>query len=187
MYTKSDTTVNIYNVKGNAVKLDQLGKKSGKVEGSMIFDLSAKSVKLTNPARKVWSEQKNEVPATVKGTPKVEVTKNTKTILGLKCTEYIVTDDAENTKISYWIYKPSGKGPKFEFFTPVVNILNRKDKQSTYFKQIKDLPAGSMPLLSIESTLDGKQVTKLETTKVDKKTVDAATLTVPADYKKFEQ
>lgn len=187
MYTKTDTTLNMYSVKGDAVKLDQYGKKSGKVEGSMVFDLKAKSVKLVNPARKVWSTQKNEVPATITGSPKVEVTKNTKTLQGLKCTEYIVTNEAENTKISYWIYKPDAKGSKFEFFSPVVNVLNRKDKQSTYWRQIKDLPAGSMPMLSIETSIkDGKQVTKLETIKVEKKTVDASTLTVPADYKKYE-
>jgi hypothetical protein len=187
MYSKSDTTTNIYNVKGNAVKLDQLGKKSGKVEGAMVFDLAAKTVKLMNPSRKVWSDQRSEIPATVKGTPTVEKTANIKTLQGLKCTEYIVSDAAENTKISYWVYSPDKKGPKFDFFMPLVQILNRKDKASTYWKQIKDLPAGSMPLLSVETTMDGKHVGKLETIKVEKKTLDAASVSIPADYKKYEQ
>ena len=38
METNKDTTTNIYYVKGNTVKLDQLGRKSGKVEGSFVFD-----------------------------------------------------------------------------------------------------------------------------------------------------
>ena len=39
METAKDTTTNIYYVKGNTVKLDQIGRKSGKVEGSFIFDI----------------------------------------------------------------------------------------------------------------------------------------------------
>ena len=77
---------------------------------------------------------------------------------------------------------------KFDFFIPVLNLLTRKDKQSLYWKEIKNLPAGSMPMMSVETTLsDGKQVTKLQMTKVQRKALKAATLTVPADYKKFEQ
>jgi hypothetical protein len=44
-----------------------------------------------------------------------------------------------------------------------------------------------MPMLSFETTLDGAAVSKLEVIKVDKKTIDASQVSVPADYKKFEQ
>ncbi len=182
METKKDTTTNIYYVKGDHVKLDQLGRRSGKVEGSFVFDLVNKNVKFINPARKVWGEHKSETPPVLKGKCEVIKTKNARTLAGKKCTEYIVKNTEENTQISFWI-----SSEKFDFFMPLVKLWNRKDKASVYFNQITDLPKGSMPMLSVETTLDGKPIGKLEVTKVDKKNIDQSQVTVPADYKKFEQ
>ena len=182
METKKDTTTNIYYVKGDHVKLDQLGKKTGKVEGSFVFDMSNKQIKFVNPARKVWGEHKSETPPVIKGKCETTKTKNTKTFLGKKCTEYIVKNTEENTQINYWI-----TSDKFDFFVPFVKMWNRKDKQSIYFNQIKDLPKGAMPMASYETTIDGKAVSKLEMTKIEKKTLELTQVSVPADFKKFEQ
>jgi hypothetical protein len=71
---------------------------------------------------------------------------------------------------------------------PVVKLWNRKDKQSIYLCQIKDLPEGSMPLLSEEKQIsDGKSITKLEVVKIGKKVPDDASLEVPPTYNKFDQ
>ena len=71
---------------------------------------------------------------------------------------------------------------------PLVKLWNRKDKQSIYFNQIKDLPKGSMPLMSEEKTLtDMKSVSKLEVSKFGKGAVNASKLAIPAEYNKFEQ
>lgn len=183
METKKDTTINIYYVKGNNVKLDQMGRKSGKVEGSFVFDLAGKSIKFVNPARKVWGDHKSETPPTIQGTCEVSKLKTTKMVAGKMCTEYIVKNTAENTQIVYWITTE-----KFDFFVPLVKLWNRKDKQSIYFNQIKDLPKGAMPMLSIETTADGKTtMSKLEVVKIEKKSIDASMVAVPSDYKKFEQ
>jgi hypothetical protein len=182
-YTTKDTTTNVYMVKDNNVKLDQYGKKSGNVEGSFVFDLGANTIKFVNPKRKVWGEHKSETPPVIKGTCVSAITKNQKTIQGIKCTEFTVKNAEENTIISYWI----GKGD-FNFFAPLVKLWNRKDKQSIYFNQIKDLPPGAMPILSEEKQInDGKLVTKLEVTKITKAVIENDKLSVPADYKKFEQ
>lgn len=182
-FTTKDTTINIYNIKDKAVKLDQFGKKTGAVEGSFVFDLAANTIKFVNPKRKVWGEHKSDTPPILKGVCESTKTKNTKTIQGVKCNEFIVKNTEENTAITYWI-----AGGKYEFFAPLVKLWNRKDKQSIYFNNIKDLPAGAMPMLSEEKQIsDGKLVTRLEVTKITKGGVDEAKLAVPADYKKFEQ
>lgn len=182
-YTNKDTTTNVYMVKEKNVKLDQYGKKSTNVEGSFVFDLANNSIKFVNPRRKVWGEHKSETPPIIKGVCETVKTKNTKTIQGLKCTEIIVKNAEENTTISYWI--ATGK---YDFFIPLVKLWNRKDKQSIYFNQMKDLAPGSMPILSEEKQIsDGKVITRLEVTKMSKETIDDAKLAVPADYKKFEQ
>lgn len=183
METSKDTTTNIYYVKGNDVKLDQIGKKSGKVEGSFVFDLANNQVKFVNPVRKVWGEHKSETPPVSKGQFVSAKGAGTKTVQNVKCVEYTVKNAEENTIVTYWI--ATGK---YDFFIPLVKLWNRKDKQSIYFNQLKDLPKGSMPLLSEERQIsDGKLVSKLEVTKLNKSTVDAAKVAVPADYKKFEQ
>ncbi len=183
METKKDTTTNIYYVKGNNVKLDQIGKKSGKVEGSFVFDLTAKSIKFVNPARKVWGDHKSETPPAIKGTCEVSKGKTTQMVSGKMCTEYTVRNAEENTQIVYYITTE-----KYDFFVPLVKLWNRKDKQSIYFNQIKDIPKGAMPMKSLETTIDTKApVSKLEVIKIEKKTIEAATVAVPSDYKKFEQ
>lgn len=183
METNKDTTTNIYYVKGNDVKLDQIGRKSGKVEGSFVFDLATNQIKYVNPVRKVWGEHKSETVPTIQGTCVSSKSGAVKTLQGQKCTEYVVKNTEENTEIAYWI-APG----KYDFFAPMVKAWNRKDKQSIYFNQIKDLPKGSMPLLSEERTIsDGKLISKLEVSKMSKGTIDAAKLSIPGDYKKFEQ
>lgn len=183
METSKDTTSNIYYVKGNDVKLDQIGRKSGKVEGSFVFDLNSNEIKFVNPVRKVWGEHKSETAPMIKGSCVSTKGTNTKMVQGQKCTEYIVKNTEENTQITYWL-----ANNKYDFFAPLVKIWNRKDKQSIYFNQIKDMPKGSMPLLSEERTIsDGKLVSKLEVSKISKGSIDASKLAIPSEYKKFEQ
>lgn len=183
METNKDTSTNIYYVKGSDVRLDQIGHKSGKVEGSFLFNLATKEIKFVNPIRKVWGEHKSETAPTIKGACVSTKGAATKMVQGVKCTEYTVKNTEENTTITYWI--ASGK---FDFFAPLVKAWNRKDKQSIYFNQIKDLPKGAMPFLSEEKQIsDGKLVSKLEVSKMNKGSVDASKLSIPADYKKFEQ
>lgn len=182
-YTSKDTTTNVYLVKDKTVKLDQFGKKSGTVEGSFVFDLANNSIKFVNPKRKVWGEHKSETPPIIKGVCETKKTSNTKNIQGVKCTEYVVKNNDENTIIHYWI-----SNGKYDFFVPLVKLWNRKDKQSIYFNQIKDLPQGAMPMLSEEKEISsGNVVTRLEVTKITKGNVEDSKLAIPAEYKKFEQ
>ncbi len=176
------TTTNMYLVKDKTVKLDQYGRKSGAIEGSFIFDLGSSTIKFVNPKRKVWGEHKSETPPIIKG--QCVVTKGTasKTIQSVKCTDYTVKNTEENTVITYWV--ATGK---YDFFMPLLKLWNRKDKQSIYFNQIKDLAPGSMPLMSEEKQIsDNKIVTRLEVTKINKTPVEDAKMSIPAEYKRFE-
>lgn len=183
METTKDTTTNIYYVKNNTIKLDQMGRKGDKIEGSFVFDIGTQKILYTSPVRRVYGEYKTETPPTIKGTCVVTKGSATKTILGQKCAEYVVKNTTENTMVTYWI-----TSAKYDFFAPVVKLWNRKDKQSVYLNQIKDLPKGSMPLMSEERTIsDNKLVTKLEFLKITKNTVEPSKLSIPADYKKYDQ
>jgi hypothetical protein len=181
--TQKDTTMNVYMVKDNLVRLDQMAKKGGAVEGSFLFDLQKNEIRFLNPKRKIYGTQKSETPQIIKGTCEVVKGTATKKIAGVKCTEYTVKNPDENTFITYWI-----ADGHYNFFTPLVKLWNRKDKQSIYFGQIKNLPAGSMPMLSEEKQLsDGKTLTKLEVIKMTHTAPTEASFAIPAGYTKFEQ
>lgn len=181
--TQKDTTSNVYWVKNKLVKLDQYSKKGNTVEGSFMFDLAANEIKFLNPKRKLWGKQKSETPQVVKGVCVVTKGTITKKVAGIKCVEYTVKNAEENTVVTYWIADEN-----FEFFIPLIKLWNRKDKQSIYFGQIKNLKPGQMPMLSEEKQAsDGKLLTKLEVTKISKTAPKDATFQIPAGYTKFEQ
>jgi len=181
--TQKDTTKNIYTIKGQNVRLDQYSKKTNAIEGSFLFDLAKREVKFLNPKRKLWGFQKSETPQVVRGECVSVKGASSKTIVGIKCTDYTVKNAVENTVITYWI--ASGK---YNFFSPLVTLWNRKDKQSIYFGKIKGLPEGSMPMLSEERELStGKLLTRLEVTKINNTLPADAILDVPEGYTKFDQ
>jgi hypothetical protein len=181
-YKEKDTSLNVYHVKGKLVKLDKYTKMTNVIEGSFIFDLAVGKIRFVNPKRKVWGEHISETAPVIRGHCEVSKGNGSKTVAGVKCHEYTVKNTEENTIITYWVAES-----KFDFFVPLIKLWNRKDKQSIYFNQIKDLPEGSMPLWSEEKQIsDGKSITKLEVTKISNKTPDEASLSVPAGYTKFD-
>jgi len=181
--TQKDTTVNLYSVKNDRIRLDQYNKRDKGIEGSFLFDLGAKEVKFLNPKRKLWGYQKSETPQVVRGECVVTKGTGSKTIAGQKCTDYTVKNTTENTIITYWI-----ADNKFNFFKPLVKLWNRKDKQSIYFGQLKEIGEGGMPLLSEEKSLtDGRLLTRLEVIRISNTPPADGLLDVPAGYSKFDQ
>lgn len=177
----TDTTSYVYYVKGNQVKIDEIGSKSRKVEGSFLIDMDAKTMKSLNHERKLYMEQPTPAAPIIKGTCTVKKGQNVKNLQGYKCVEYIVTNNEEATIISYYV-----ADGKFSFFEKLLRQLNRKDKSSTYYLQIPDIK-NSFPMLSIQTDLMGKETGRLEVTKITKKDIDSSTFEMPKGYNKFEK
>jgi hypothetical protein len=177
----TDTTNYVYYVKGNQVRIDEIGSKSHKIEGSFLVDLDAKTMKFLNHDRKLYGDQATPSAPVVKGTCSVKKGQNVKNLQGYKCVEYIVTNNDENTIITYYI-----ADGKFSFFEKLLRQLNRKEKSSVYFLQIADIK-NTFPMLSIETDLSGKEKGRLEVTKITKKEVDPAMFEIPKGYNKFEK
>jgi hypothetical protein len=179
--TTTDTTNYIYYVKGDNVRIDEIGAKSHKVEGSFLVDMEAKTMKSLNHERKLFMEQGNASAPVIKGTCKVKKGQNVKNLQGFKCTETVVTNNEEGTIITYWL-----ADGKFNFFEKLLRQLNRKDKSSVYFLQIPDTK-GLFPMLSIQTDINGKEMGRLEVTKITKKEVEASKFEIPKGYNKFEK
>ena len=178
--TTADTTKYIYYVKGDKIRIDEIGAKSGKPEGTFLVDTKESKMISLSHERKIFMDKSQGAPPIINGKPAVSKTKNTKTIQGYKCTEYVVKNTEENTKISYWV-----ASDKFDFFPRLLKLLNRKDKFSTYYQQLNDVD-GMFPFLAVESPMDGKEKGRLEVTKIEKKPMEASLFEIPKDYKKFE-
>ena len=179
--TLTDTVNYIYYVKNDMVRIDEIGSRSKKVEGSFIVDLKSGKMFSISHERKLYSEQSPGTPAVVNGKTEVTKTKNAKTLQGYKCIEYIVKNKEEGVEVSYWI-----TSDKFDFFVKLLKILNRKDKSSVYFQQITDAE-GMFPFFSAQKNSEGKEETRLEVTKIQKKIIDAANFEVPKNYQKFQK
>ena len=177
----TDTTNYIYYVKDNMVRIDEIGSKSHKVEGTFLVDMNAKTMKSLNHERKLFMDQNTPSAPVIKGTCTVKKGQNVKNLQGYKCTEYIVTNNEEGTVITYWL-----ADGKFSFFDKLLSQLNRKDKSSVYFLQIQNVK-NMFPMLSTQTDLSGKETGRLEVTKITKKVVDPAMFDVPKGYNKFEK
>jgi hypothetical protein len=178
--SSTDTITYVYYVKGDKVRLDEIGSKSKKVEGTFLVDLKAKKMTSLSHDRKLYMDKATTAPAKVNGSPEVIKGKNTRTIQGYKCQEYIVKNKDENTQITYWV--ASGK---FDFFDPFLKLINQKQKFSTYYQLIKGL-SGGFPMLAVETSMDNVEKGRLEVTKVEKKTLEASLFEVPKGYLKFD-
>jgi hypothetical protein len=177
----TDTTNYIYYVKDNMVRIDEIGSKSHKVEGTFLVDMNAKTMKSLNHERKLYMDQATPSAPVIKGTCSVKKGQNVKNLQGYKCTEYIVTNNEEGTIITYWL-----ADGKFSFFDKLLTQLNRKDKSSVYFLQIQNVK-NMFPMLSVQTDLSNKETGRLEVTKITKKVVDPSMFDVPKGYNKFEK
>ena len=176
-----DTTNYIYYVKGDNVRIDEIGAKSHKVEGTFLINLEAKTMKSLNHERKLYMNQNTPSAPLIKGTFTVKKGTGVKNLQGYKCTEYVVTNTEEGTVITYYL-----ADGKFAFFEKLLNLLNRKEKPSIYFLQIKDVK-NMFPMLSEQTDMTGKKTGSLEVTKITNKSVDASMFEIPKGYKPFEK
>ncbi len=177
----TDTTNYVYYIRGNKVRIDEIGTKSHKVEGTFLVDLEMKTMQSLNHERKLFMDQSTPAAPVFKGTFAVKKGAEPKNLQGYKCTEYTVTNTEDNTQITYWL-----ADGKFSFFDKLLKQLNRKDKSSLYFLQIPDTK-NMFPMLSIQQNLDGTFQVRLEVTKIIKKEIDPSMFDVPKGYNKFEK
>lgn len=177
----TDTIDYLYYVKDNNVRVDEVGSRSKKVEGSFLVDLNAKTMKSVNHDRKLYMDQPTPSAPILKGACTVAKGQNVKNLQGYKCTEQIVTNNTEGVTITYWL-----ADGKFAFFDKLLRQLNRKDKQSVYYLQIPETK-NMFPMLSIQTDLKGKETGRLEVTKITKKTLTPDTFDIPKGYTMFQK
>lgn len=173
----ADVSNCVYYVKGDKVRIDEFVPGSRIVSGSFIVDTKAGTMIFLSPDRKLWGNRVSKGTPVAPAGAVASSTKNTKDLFGYKCTEQIVKNEADSTQISYWV-APG----KFNFFLPMMKLLNRQEKFSTYYFAITGLKDGAMPLLAIEKDLSGKEKGRLEVTRLEQKAIGDGMFEIPKDY-----
>lgn len=175
---KQAATTYKYFVKGSNVRVEELDK-DGKITGIMLVDTKEGTALALNPERNLYMEVKNKSGARLE----VEVTegKSKKDLHGYKCREVTVVNKDANRKCVYWL-----GGNDFEFFTPLMQTLRRKENLAVFFMSIEDVK-GAFPMVGSEFDLDGNLMAKLEVRKVMKATIGQDLFVIPAGYTKFEK
>jgi hypothetical protein len=169
----------IYYVKGDKVRVEELSE-NGEVQGIMIVDTKANTVKALSPERKMYIDVPNKRPAR-ETEVYVQKTNNTKMINGYNCTEVKVSGKTDGREVTFWVADDD-----FDFMVPLLETLNRKDKLATYFMNVPEVD-GFFPMIGVERKTDGVELTKLQVNTVDKGDLNNDLFSIPADYTKFER
>jgi hypothetical protein len=176
----TDTVNYMYSVKGNMVRIDEVNPRTHRIDGSFLLDLKAGSMIYLNHERKTWGRREKTGKPTVPAGLSVSSTKQAKTLFGYKCSQHIVKNTADNSSIHYYV-APG----RFTFFVPMLELLNRREDFSTNYRAltVKD---GSFPFLAVKFDAAGKEVGRLEVTRIERKTVSLSVFDVPKAYKEFK-
>ncbi len=169
----------VYYVKGDKIRVEELSE-NGEVQGIMIVDTKANTVKALSPERKMYIDVPNKRPAR-ETEVYVQKTNNTKMVNGYNCTEVKVSGKTDGREVTFWVADDD-----FDFMVPLLETLNRKDKLATYFMNIPNLD-GFFPMVGVERKTDGVELTKLQVNTVDKGDLNNDLFEIPSDYAKFER
>lgn len=169
----------VYYVKGDKVRVEELGE-NGDIQGIMIVDTKANTVKALSPERQMYIDVPNKRPAR-ETEVYVQKTGNSQTINGYKCSEVKVAGKSDGREVTFWV-----ADDKFDFFVPMLETLNRKDKLAVYFMNVPDLN-GFFPMVGVERKTDGVELSKLQVNDMTKSELDDKLFEIPANYTKFER
>jgi len=168
-----------YYIKDQFVRVEEIGE-NGELQGIMIVDSEKNTVTALSPERKMFIDVPNgREPKKVD--IDVQKTDNKKTINGVECTEWIVGCVGDGREAAYWVADGD-----YNFFVPMLNTLNRKDKLAVYFNLIPDVN-GFFPLEGVERKINGTEISRLQVNNIARGTQPDRLFEIPAGYSKFER
>jgi hypothetical protein len=173
--TEEGTMPMTYMMKGDNVRIE-MEQAPGRKAAILIDGKENKSVMLMDKM-KMYMELPAP-PSPDADAPKPEITKTGKTqkILGYDCQQFVVKEgDAES---DVWVAKGLGTFQMFKMGGP-----RGKSNAEAWQKLIGS--EGGFPLLATTKEGDS-QISKMEATKVEKKSLDDALFKIPEGYKQFD-
>jgi hypothetical protein len=177
----NDTSIYIYHVKGNKVRIDEMASDGKGVEGTMLVNLADKKMFALSHDRKLFMERPFKADESSKMNLEVERSGNTKFINGFECSQWRVKNREKDSEITYWVAEGN-----FDFFLPLLQTINRKDNFATFYMQVPGTK-GFFPMLAVERSLLRDEKGRLQVTKITKKSLDASFMEIPKGYVKVDK
>ena len=177
----NDTSIYVYHVKGNKVRIDEMASDGKTVEGTMLVNLADKKMFALSHDRKLFMERPYKADDASKMNLEVERSGNTKYINGFECSQWRVKNREKDSEITYWVAEGN-----FDFFQPLLQTINRKDNFATFYLQVPNTK-GFFPMLAVERTLLRDEKGRLQVTKINKKSLDASFMEIPKGYVKVDK
>lgn len=111
---------------------------------------------------------------------KVEVTKETKTILGYASKKWVISNADYNSRVTYWVTPGH-----YDFFVKLLSTLRRKDYHALFFRQV---PAamGYFPMVSVWTDMNGIERERLEVVNINEHILRGNFFSIPADYSEIK-
>jgi outer membrane lipoprotein-sorting protein len=164
-----------YKIKGDKFRLDT--EHEG-MQTSFVLDSPAKKMYVLMTAMQMYMEMNLEeakpTPGEQDKKPVVNRTGKSETILGYKCEQILVLQGGAETEL--WATK--GLGKFFQF------SLEGEGTGSAWERELSS--EDMFPLRIIEKDAKGKQVSKMEVTAVEKKSLSDALFKVPSNFSKMD-
>jgi hypothetical protein len=173
--TEEGTIPMTYMMKGDNVRVE-MEQQPGRKAAILMNAKENKSIMLMDQMKMYMDLP--APPAADSSTPKPEITKTGKTqkILGYTCQQFLVKEGDRQSDV--WVTKELGA---FQ----MLRMRGRGGKASAEAWQKMIGSEGGFPLLAVTKEGDS-QVSKMEATKVDKKSLDASLFKIPEGYKQFD-
>ena len=174
-----DITFFKYYVKGDKIRIEDVNE-GGKLNGILLIDMKTVSLKMLSCSAQLYIVVPLSPPAE-KPQVKIEKTGEIKIINGEECELWKVVDAQEFSRYEYWVNEGN-----YSFFSPMLRILNRKDKIALAWVSL-DVNDNYFPFEGTEYSSTGKVITRLKVIEIKEKVLDPELFNIPSNYSLFER
>ena len=165
----------IYYVQGDFVRLEEFGPNKTIVDLAVI-NMKEETVYLLSPERKSYMVLHTNKSTKDMTNTKVEMTKESRTILDHPCKKWVISNSDLNAKVTYWV-TPG----KYNFFVDLLAALKRKDYHALFYQQVP-AAVGYFPMVSTWTDINGVEKERLEVIKINEHILRGNFFTIPSDY-----
>jgi hypothetical protein len=176
-----DTAFYMFHIKGNNLRVDDINKKEGGLNGTMLLNLDNSSIIMLSGINKFYinvpiSHKKPSALDLV-----VEKTKDKMSVANKKCILWSVTDRLSGAKFEYWVNNKYN----YPFFNGMLRILNREDPIAHSWLEM-NVDDDFFPMIGIEYNSAGEVIRKIEVISIEEKKLADEIFELPADYELME-
>lgn len=173
--TEEGTIPMTYMVKGNNVRVEMEGRQG--MKAVLLIDTKDNKTIMLMEKMKMYMEMPTMPPPNMdESKPEVTKTGKTRKILGYTCQQILVKEGDKSGEV--WVTKELGKFQMFKMGGP-----RGQNEDEVWQKLIGE--EGGFPLLAITKE-SGKELSRMEATNVEKKSLDNALFKIPEGYKPMD-